>query len=176
MAYPEPHGGITRWLLGFVPSQVAVRWPERVKKLWISAAPGFWVDEQPLPDLFRVMAQPDRLRSLLFHDPDGYMAKLILDDHPDDERRLAGYQAMTVLARLVWERPYDPKLPQRLHRIQCPTLLLWGANDRLVPPAYGEAYRKYLPQSEMKIIPDCGHMGMFEKEAEFVDAVLKFCR
>lgn len=31
MAYPEPHGGITRWLLGFVPSQVAVRWPERLR-------------------------------------------------------------------------------------------------------------------------------------------------
>jgi pimeloyl-ACP methyl ester carboxylesterase len=122
------------------------------------------------------MAQPDRLRSLLFHDPNGYMAKMILTDHPDDERRLAGYQAMTVLARLMWERPYDPKLPQRLHRIQCPTLLLWGEQDRLVPPAYGEAYRKHLPQSEMKIIPDCGHLGMFEKEAEFVEAVTAFCQ
>jgi len=165
-------GGVS--LGGWIATEFAVRWPERVKRLWIADAPGLWVEDQPLPDLFRDMAQVDRLRSLLFHDPNGYMAKLILADNPDDERRLAGYQAMTVLARLMWERPYDPKLPERLHRIQCPTLLLWGANDRLVPPAYGEAYRKHLPQAELKLLPDCGHMAMFEKEAEFVEAVTKF--
>jgi pimeloyl-ACP methyl ester carboxylesterase len=104
------------------------------------------------------------------------MATMILGDNPDEERRLAGYQSMTVLARLAWERPYDPKLPERLHRIQCPTLLLWGANDKLVPPAYGEAYRKHLPQAELKLISECGHMGMFEKETEFVEAVTTFCR
>ena len=166
-------GGVS--LGGWIAAEFAVRWPERVKRLWLSAAPGLWVEEQPLPDLFRDMAQVDRLRVLLFHDPNGYMAKMILADNPDDERRLAGYQAMTVLARLMWERPYDPKLPERLHRIQCPTLLLWGQNDRLVPPAYGEAYCKYLPQAEWKVIPNCGHMAMFEKEAEFVEAVSKFC-
>jgi pimeloyl-ACP methyl ester carboxylesterase len=167
-------GGVS--LGGWIAAEFAVRWPERVKKLWISAAPGLWVDEQPLPDLFRVMADRDKLRQLLFHDPNGYAAKMVIVDDPDEERMLAGYQAMTALARLVWERPYDPKLAARLHRVQCPTLLLWGANDRLVPPAYGEAYRKHLPQAEWKTIPDCGHMAMFEKEAEFVEAVAKFCR
>jgi len=166
-------GGVS--LGGWIAAEFAVRWPERVKKLWLSATPGMWVEEQPLPDLFRDMAHPSRLRSLLFHDPDGYMAKMVLGDNPDEARRIAGFQAMTVLARLVWERPYDPKLAQRLHRIQCPTLLVWGANDRLIPPAYGEAYRKHLPQSEMKIIPNCGHLAMFEKEAEFVEAVTTFC-
>jgi pimeloyl-ACP methyl ester carboxylesterase len=167
-------GGVS--LGGWIAAEFAVRWPERVKKLWLSAAPGLWVEEQPLPDLFREMTHVERLRSLLFHDPGGYMATMVLGDNPDDERRLAAYQAMTVLARLTWDRPYDPKLPQRLHRIQCPTLLLWGANDQLVPSAYGEAYRKYIPQAEMKLIPACGHLGMFEKEEEFVEAVTKFCR
>jgi pimeloyl-ACP methyl ester carboxylesterase len=100
------------------------------------------VDEQPLPDLFRFMAMPAKLRELLFHDPDGYMAKMIIADEPDDERRMAGYQAMTVLARLVWERPYDPKLADRLYRVKCPVMLLWGDNDRLVPPAYALAYQQ----------------------------------
>jgi pimeloyl-ACP methyl ester carboxylesterase len=167
-------GGVS--LGGWIAAEFAVRWPERVKKLWISGSPGLWVDEQPLPDLFRHMAHPSRLRPLLFHDPDGYMATMVIADDADDERRLAAYQAMTALARLVWDRPYDPKLPQRLHRIACPTLLLWGADDKLVPPAYGEAYRKYLPKAEWKTIADCGHLGMFEKEGEFVEAVSSFCR
>jgi pimeloyl-ACP methyl ester carboxylesterase len=55
-------------------------------------------------------------------------------------------------------------------------LLIWGENDRLVPPAYGEAYRKCLPQAELKLIPHCGHLPMFECEAAFVETVAEFCR
>jgi pimeloyl-ACP methyl ester carboxylesterase len=161
---------------GWIAAEFAVRWPERVRRLWLSACPGLWVDEEPLPDLSRDMAEPDRLRRLLFHDPDGYMARLIISDEADEQSRLDAYQALTVLARLMWERPYDPKLPRRLHRVSCPTLLLWGAQDRLVPPSYGEAYRRHLPQAELKVIPDCGHVAMFEQEAAFVEAVLNFCR
>jgi pimeloyl-ACP methyl ester carboxylesterase len=167
-------GGVS--LGGWIAAEFAVHWPERVKKLWLSGAPGLWVEEEPLPDLFRNMVHPDRLRELLFHDPNGYMANLIMSDNPDDERRMTAYQSLTVLARLVWDRPYDPKLAARLHRIQCPTLLLWGAHDRLVPPAYGRAYHKYLPHADMKLIADCGHLVMFEKEAEFVAAVSAFCK
>lgn len=165
-------GGVS--LGGWIAAEFAVRWPERVKKLWLADAPGLWVDEQPLPDLFRMMTRPDKLRELMFHDPAGYMAKMIVADDPDDERRMSAYQSMTVLARMVWERPYDPKLPARLHRVQCPTLLLWGDDDRLVPPAYGQAYAKYLPQALWHTIPECGHLPMFEKEAEFVEAIRRF--
>jgi len=167
-------GGVS--LGGWIAAEFAVRWPERVKKLWISGAPGLWVDGDPLPDLFRVLEYPDKLRDLLFYEPEGYMAKLIIEDVPDEEKRLAAYQAMSVLARLVWERPYDPKLPARLRRIKCPTLLLWAANDKLVPPSYGKAYHKYLPHAEWQTIPNCGHLSMFEKETEFVRAVERFCK
>jgi pimeloyl-ACP methyl ester carboxylesterase len=167
-------GGVS--LGGWIAAEFAVRWPERVKKLWISGAPGLWVDDDPLPDLFREMTDRQKLRARLFHDPDGYMAKLVIADDPPEEQVLSAYQSLTALARLVWERPYDPKLAARLHRVRCPTLLLWGAHDRLVPPAYGEAYRKCIPHAEMKVIPGCGHLSMFEKEAEFVDAVARFCR
>ena len=83
---------------------------------------------------------------------------------------------MSALARVVWDRPYDPKLAGRLHRVACPTLLVWGEHDRLIPPAYGEAYRKHIPGAELKLIPNCGHLPMFEREAEFVETIAKFCR
>jgi pimeloyl-ACP methyl ester carboxylesterase len=167
-------GGVS--LGGWIAAEFAVRWPERVKRLWIADAPGLWVEDEPFPDLFRYMQDRTRLRELLFHEPDSYMAKLIIQEQPDEEQMMAGYQSMTVLARLVWERPYDPKLAARLHRVQCPTLLVWGQHDRLVPPAYGEAYRKYLPHAELKLIPDCGHLPMFEREAEFVEAIRSFSK
>src|SRR5258707_10083150 len=79
-------GGVS--LGGWIAAEFACRWPERVKKLWIADAPGMWVDEEPLPDLFREMADPDRLRARLFHDPEGYAAKMVIVPNPDDERRL----------------------------------------------------------------------------------------
>src|SRR5262249_35744411 len=112
---------------GWIAAEFAVRWPERVKRRGIADAPGVWGDEQPLPDLFRIMQDRRAIRRLLFHEPEGYVARMVIQDDPDPEKLLNGYQAMTVLARLVWERPYNPKLAGRLHRVRCPTLLLWGA-------------------------------------------------
>jgi pimeloyl-ACP methyl ester carboxylesterase len=166
-------GGVS--LGGWIAAEFACRWPERVKKLWIASAPGFWVDDQPLPDLFRIGQDRQKIRELLFHDPGSAMATLVIQDHPDEEKLIAAWQNSTVLARLVWDRPYSPKLGGRLHRVQCPTLLLWGADDRLVPPVYGDEYKKHLPHSELKLIPECGHLLMFEKEKEFVEIVSNFC-
>lgn len=165
-------GGVS--LGGWIAAEVACRWPERVKKLWIADAPGLWVEEQPLPDMFRVVNDREKMRELLFHDPKGAMASLVIKDNPDEQTMLNAYQALTVLARLVWERPYNPKLAGRLHRVQCPTLLLWGENDKLIPPAYGEAYKKHIPHAELKLIKNCGHLGMFEKEKEFVQIIQEF--
>jgi pimeloyl-ACP methyl ester carboxylesterase len=167
-------GGVS--LGGWIAAEFAVRWPERVRRLWIADAPGLWVDEEPLPDLFRIMQDHHAVRRLLFHDPDSYIAQLVIQDNPDEQKMLAAYQNMTALARVVWDRPYDPKLARRLRRVRCPTLLLWGADDRLVPPSYGEAYRRHLPHAELKLLPKCGHMPMFECEKEFVETVAAFCR
>jgi pimeloyl-ACP methyl ester carboxylesterase len=165
-------GGVS--LGGWIAAEFAVRWPERVRRLWLADAPGLPAEE-PLADLFRVARDVEQVRRLLFHRPDSAVATLVIPDRRDEERMLAAYQSLTALARVAWDRPYDPKLAARLHRIQCPVLLVWGAQDRLVPPAYGAAYQKYLPQAEWRLIPDCGHLPMFEQEAEFVDAITRFC-
>lgn len=166
-------GGVS--LGGWIAAEFTVRWPERVRRLWLADAPGLWVENEPMPDLFRIMQDRNKIRDLLFHDPQGHMASMVIQDKPKEEDMLRAYQSMTVLARLVWERPYDPKLAERLYRIQCPTLLVWGDHDRLVPPAYGEAYQKLIPGAKMELIKDCGHLPMFEKETEFVELLNRFC-
>ncbi len=166
-------GGVS--LGGWIAAEIAVRWPERVKKLWLADAPGLWVEGMPLGDLFRHSQNRDKLRELLFFDPQSALAALVIKDQPDDLMMLYAYQAMTVLARMVWTRPYDPKLAARLKRIACPTLLLWGDHDKLVPPAFGAEYQKHIPGSELKLLKDCGHLPMFEREAEFVETITRFC-
>jgi pimeloyl-ACP methyl ester carboxylesterase len=166
-------GGVS--LGGWIAAEFACRWPERVKKLWIADAPGPRVPEQPLGDLFRVIRDRAKVRKLLFHDPNSAIATLIIRDNPDEASMMAAYQSLTVLARLTWERPYNPKLAKRLQRVCCPTLLVWGAHDQLVPPVYGEAYQRHIPGSQLKLLPECGHLPMFEREAEFVQTIADFC-
>jgi pimeloyl-ACP methyl ester carboxylesterase len=165
-------GGVS--LGGWIAAEFASRWPERVKKLWIADAPGLWTDRAQLGDLFRVMTDRDKLREMLFHDPKGAMATLVIKDQADEATLMTAYQNMTTLARLVWERPYNPKLAARLRRVQCPTLLLWGEHDRLIPPAFGEAYQAALPHARLEIIKNCGHLPMFEKESEFAAKIAAF--
>ena len=66
-------GGVS--LGGWIAAEFAVRWPERVKKLWIADAPGLWVDEAAAAATCSAyMHDRDKLRELLFHDPHGHMA------------------------------------------------------------------------------------------------------
>lgn len=54
--------------------------------------------------------------------------------------------------------PYmcNPKLADRLHRITCPSLIAWGADDGLVTPAYREHWAAAMPQAEVEIVAGAG--------------------
>ena len=168
-------GGVS--LGGWIAVEFATRWPERVSHLWLCNTPGLWLDDHPYFDLFRHAEDVDALRKAIFHDPASYQATMILKDREEinEETLITIFQSMTVLARLVWERPYDPKLAGRLRRVACPTLVLAGESDGLVPPAYAKEYHRLIPGSRLHIFKQCGHLPMFEKEAEFVEVVGKFC-
>src|ERR1700730_17396024 len=50
-----------------------------------------------------------------------------------------------------------PRLKRWLHRIDRPTLLLWGAQDGIVTPSYGDGLRQEIPDARIDIIPAVGH-------------------
>ena len=87
-------GGIS--LGGWIAAEIAVRWPERVEKLWLSGAPGLKA-EAPHGNLFRDVNDRDKLRQLLFHDPRSHMAELVVAGNPSVDRMLMAYQSLTVL-------------------------------------------------------------------------------
>jgi pimeloyl-ACP methyl ester carboxylesterase len=73
-------------------------------------------------------------------------------------------------ARLAW-RPYmyNPSLPHLLaaaHRV--PSLIVWGADDAIVPASVGTAYHAALADSRLVVIPDCGHRPEIEQPAAFM--------
>jgi pimeloyl-ACP methyl ester carboxylesterase len=65
-------------------------------------------------------------------------------------------------------------LERRLERIACPTLIIWGQNDRLVPPVYGDAFHRLIAGSELVMLEGTGHMPMFEKAGEWSRAIREF--
>jgi pimeloyl-ACP methyl ester carboxylesterase len=76
-------------------------------------------------------------------------------------------------ALYAWS-PYmhDPKLKGRLHRIRIPTLVLWGAADRLVGEAYGRAFAAAVPGAKFETIAAAGHFPHIEQPKAFAARAL----
>ena len=55
-----------------------------------------------------------------------------------------------------------------------PTLIVWGAQDRLFPPALGEAYAAEIPGARLAVIDQCGHSPHNEQPAELARIVTEF--
>lgn len=69
----------------------------------------------------------------------------------------------------------DPKdLEPRLPEIEIPVLVQIGRQDVLVPVEVGEKFHAGLPDSELKIYENCGHMIQWEVEDESIQDVLLF--
>jgi pimeloyl-ACP methyl ester carboxylesterase len=51
--------------------------------------------------------------------------------------------------------------------ITVPTLLIWGLNDTITPPAVAHEFNKLIPNSELRFIDKCGHAPMMEHPEKF---------
>jgi pimeloyl-ACP methyl ester carboxylesterase len=108
---------------------------------------------------------------LLFHDPAQAPHLATMTD--EQVRVLAGDRIAH--AMYTWD-PYmhNPKLRYRLHRIDVPTLLLWGESDGLVSVAYAEAYRQMIPGATLVVIPKAGHLPQVEQPDVVLQHILTF--
>ncbi|MDB5531701.1 MAG: alpha/beta hydrolase fold protein [Hyphomicrobiales bacterium] len=77
--------------------------------------------------------------------------------------------------RYTWS-PYmhSPKLGTRLHRVDVPTLVVWGESDGLVPPAYGQRLAKALPQATFETIAEAGHFPHVEQPDQLAARIERF--
>lgn len=80
----------------------------------------------------------------------------------------------TVMRLAYRPRFHNPGLHKWLHRIDVPTLLLWGDKDGLVPPEFGHAYEALVPGSRLSVLPDAGHAPFDEQKDGFLAAFLDF--
>lgn len=107
----------------------------------------------------------------------------------DPKRHAPNYAAMSagqleqmarerhMLAHYGW-RPYlhNPGLKRWLHRVDLPTLVLWGEADRFAKPSYGQSLAAALPAAELKLIPGAGHYPEIEQSEATFHAIDAFVR
>jgi pimeloyl-ACP methyl ester carboxylesterase len=69
---------------------------------------------------------------------------------------------------------FNPCLPYFLPRVEAPTLVVWGRQDRIVPPICGEQYQRLLPNATLHLLDRCGHLPPLEHPDAFAQLVLDF--
>ncbi|MFF3674464.1 alpha/beta fold hydrolase [Streptomyces sp. NPDC002120] len=133
---------------------------------------GVHVETEPIRDFFAL--DPRGVAEYAWHDA----ARFHRDPASLSAGQVALQQGNTATLRVLAADPYmhDPKLLRRLGRVDVPALLLWGASDRIVTPAYGAAYAEAFGSGRLHVIPEAGHLPQLEQpEATFaaIDGYLR---
>ena len=63
------------------------------------------------------------------------------------------------------------RLSKRLYRVTNPVAVVWGASDRLMPPVYAERWAELLPQADVTVVDDAGHMAPYEQPSAVAAAL-----
>lgn len=157
---------------GWLAAELAVMSTQRFSKLIFVDAVGVkhgGPTDRDIADVF-ALSGPD-LAAIMWHDPSQAPDPTKL---PDEQLQIVAANR-TALALYSWE-PYmhNPKLAGRLHRIDRPSLFVWGESDRLVTPEYGRKYAALVPGAKFVTIPKAGHTPQAEQPDAFLAEVLAF--
>jgi len=156
---------------GWIAAELAVRSTARLASLTLVAAAGLRVNGVAAVDPF-LLPDDERIRAMV-HDPG--LADRLVERALAPENLDANFKNRAAVARLSWQpRGHDPHLPKWLHLIEAPTLLVWGEHDRMFPEAVGREYARLIPDSELVVLPACGHMPNLEKTGDFVGHIRRF--
>ncbi len=185
------HFGVQRAILmghsagGAVSMQVALAHPERVAALilvdpavyrsggvptWARA----WLNTPQMRRLGpllvrRIQARGQAVIEMAWHDPSRLP--------PDTLERYKRPLQAENWDRALWEftlanRPSG--LPARLGELQLPVLVITGDDDRVVPTADSVRLAGELPNAQLVVITDAGHIPHEEQPDDFLDAVIRF--
>jgi pimeloyl-ACP methyl ester carboxylesterase len=161
-----------------ISADIAAHFPRRAERLVLLAPFGLWNDAYPVADIF---AMPyTQIDDILWHDQaarERFARKLVTDADVKDVAaqmvKLAG--SLTAVTKFVWPIP-DRGLSRRLPRIACPALVLFGAEDRVVPSRYADDFKKGLRNGQTAIVPGAGHMLPYEKPQQVVELIEHFLK
>jgi pimeloyl-ACP methyl ester carboxylesterase len=157
----------------WIAAAIAVKSTARMARLVLANPVGMKVGDRETRDILDIFAMLEgEFLEKSFADP--AKGKRDYRAMTDDEVTVAA-RNREAAALYTWS-PYmhDPKLKGRLHRIDIPTLVLWGGADRLVGEAYGRAYAAAVPRAKFETIAGAGHFPHIEQPMAFATRALAF--
>ncbi len=165
------HGPIPVVGLGFggwIAAEMATMNQQRVSSLVLVGAPGIQPDEGEILD--QMLIDYDEYVRAGFSNEASFHAEFGEDPAPEVRELWDFSREMT--ARLTW-KPYmfNRRLPHLLQEVETPTLLVWGADDGVVPLAVAQAYAAALPNASIEVVADCGHMVDMEQPDRLAELV-----
>ena len=156
---------------GWIAAELAVRNCTRLASLSLIAPAGIRLKGVPAGDNF--IWSPEETVRNLYHDQS--LAEEILARVPSEEEAELALRNRFMAAKLGWEpRCFDPALERWLHRVQVPTLVLWGEDDKLLPSRYAALWGERIPGAEIDVIPRCGHLPHIEKADATARRIIEF--
>jgi pimeloyl-ACP methyl ester carboxylesterase len=175
---------------GLVSAELALRHPQRVERLCLVSAAGLSIEKLPLNHVLKAAAPLERVFS--------FYGGLVASRAATLARRRRLRQVMMALvaahpgrlpaplaAELVAGAGRPGLLPglqamsaypirDRLAEIACPTFIVWGDRDRLVPMRDAGEFERLIPGARKIIYPDTGHLPMLERPACFNEDLRTF--
>ncbi len=154
---------------GWIAAEMALLPGDRIGHVVIVDGAGLQVDSDPIVDFFSLT--PDQITDLSYYNPDAFR----IDPSslpPQALATMAGNRA--ALEVYAGTEMADPTLEGRLAGALVPTMVVWGAADRVVPVEHGRTYARALPDARFELITDAGHMPQLETPDTLVKLVVDF--
>lgn len=160
---------------GMIAAEMAAIAPHAVSRLGLIAPAGLWLDAHPIPDIFAML--PYQMPAYLYHDVEAGRARMTAGAQLDNPEWLKAFlvtnaRQLGMAGKLLFPIP-DRGLAQRLYRIRARTVLVWGESDKLIVPAYGEAFRAAISGAQLITIAQAGHLVPHEKPAAVLQALAR---
>jgi pimeloyl-ACP methyl ester carboxylesterase len=176
---------------GFIAAELAIAFPARVERLVLVSAAG--VSTTSNPQVLRVLPTLRRMETALLASGAWVASKSdtvtrrprlrdalmnVVTRHPaslpstlaSEQVRGAGKPGFIQALESILD--YDVR--ERLPEIACPTLIVWGEADRLIPVRDADVFAELIPDSRKVVYADTGHMAMLERPAAFNALLAEF--
>jgi pimeloyl-ACP methyl ester carboxylesterase len=145
---------------GWISAEILIRDRSRFKSLTLLAPAGIRVEGVPAGDTF-IWGPEEALRNL-YHDQ-SFADRLLALTLSEEQIDTLLHNRFTV-TKLGWQpRWHNPDLEKWLHRIKLPALVVWGDDDKVMPPAYAALWQERLPDAQLMMVEKCGHLPHIEK-------------
>ena len=158
---------------GSFAAELAAIWPDKVKRLALIAPFGLFDAREPAADPW-AQKQED-IAALMTRAPEIYKAlKQMPAGANSIEWPIEQTRAAEAAARIFWPLG-NTRLERRLPLIKAPTLILWGAEDRLLPASYADSMARAIGgRAKVELIAAAGHLAELDKPDEVAAAILRF--